>query len=248
MLSLFAIPLFVVDLLMEKLTTKNTRSQKPLMHFELRSPRASVRRSGAFFLGAISMPSSTSGSKSKAMTYAKAPRGYLCRADTYVRTCLDYLLNHRSATYARISRQYDEALKIRPASAGEPPNVLMVGNSLLLHGVQVNRLQEMNLLQHANLPYFPGSDGLLRLAVCVARVVSAWSQAAVLVVLGVSAVNYFIENGVRQDYAPMMFFDARGQHLPGFRLEIGSHRDQQSTAGGIRALSGIRAVRFECRS
>jgi len=56
--------------------------------------------------------------------------------------------------------------------------VLMVGNSLLLHGVQVNRLQEMTSSSMPNLPYFPGSDGLLRLAVCAARVVSAWSQAA----------------------------------------------------------------------
>src|SRR6266481_2632641 len=139
------------------------------MHSELRSPRphSSFWR---FFLGAISMPSSTSGSKSKTMTYAKALAAICAALILMFELASIYLLNHRSATYARISRQYDEALKIRPASAGEPPNVLMVGNSLLLHGVQVNRLQ--------------------------------------VVVLGVG-VNYFLENGVRQDYAPMMFFNAR---------------------------------------
>src|SRR6266849_7051315 len=89
------------------------------------------------------MPSSTSGSKSKAMAYAKA-LVVICAALILVFEIASvYLLNHNSATYARISGQYREALKIHPANAGEPRSVLMVGNSLLLHGVQVNRLQEM---------------------------------------------------------------------------------------------------------
>jgi len=70
-----------------------------------------------------------------------------------------YLLNHRSATYARISRQYDEALKIRPASAGEPPNVLN-GRQLAAAARSAGEpAAGDDLLQHANLPYFPGSDG-----------------------------------------------------------------------------------------
>jgi hypothetical protein len=118
-----------------------------------------------------------------------------------------YLLKHQSATYARISRQYDEALKMRPAGAGEPPSVLMVGNSLLLHGVQVNRLQEMTSSRMRLYPIFLEATGyydwLYALHGLFLR--GARPQA---VVLGVG-VNYFLENGVRQDYVPMMFFNAR---------------------------------------
>jgi len=118
-----------------------------------------------------------------------------------------YLLNHRSATYARISRQYDEALKIRPASAGEPPSVLMVGNSLLLHGVQVNRLQEMTSSSMRIYPIFLEATGYYDWLYALHGLFLRGARPQV-VVLGVG-VNYFLENGVRQDYAPMMFFNAR---------------------------------------
>jgi hypothetical protein len=118
-----------------------------------------------------------------------------------------YLLKHRSGTYARISQQYAEALTIRPAGVGEPPSVLMVGNSLLLHGVQVNRLQEMTSSRMRLYPIFLEATGyydwLYALHGLFLR--GARPQA---VVLGVG-VNYFLENGVRQDYVPMMFFNAR---------------------------------------
>jgi len=119
----------------------------------------------------------------------------------------DYLLDHQSATYARISRQYDEALKMRPAGAGEPPSVLMVGNSLLLHGVQVDRLQDMTSSRMRLYPIFLEATGyydwLYGLHGLFLR--GARPQA---VVLGIG-VNYFLANGVRQDYVPMMFFNAR---------------------------------------
>ena len=54
-----------------------------------------------------------------------------------------YLLKHFSPTYKRISQQREEALKIRNSAPGEPASVLMVGNSLLLHGVKLDRLQAM---------------------------------------------------------------------------------------------------------
>src|SRR5260370_40283446 len=54
-----------------------------------------------------------------------------------------YLLRHHSVTYARTSRQYEEALKTRAAGPGEPLCVLMVGNSLLLHGVELDRLRAL---------------------------------------------------------------------------------------------------------
>src|SRR5436190_21384735 len=60
-------------------------------------------------------------------------------------TSLEILFSHpikeHSVTYRRVSRQYVEALGARPSKPGEPVSVLMVGNSLLLNGVDVPRLQ-----------------------------------------------------------------------------------------------------------
>jgi len=118
-----------------------------------------------------------------------------------------YLLNHQSATYARISRQYDEALKMRTAGAGEPATVLMVGNSLLLHGVQLNRLQELTSTRMHIYPIFLEATGYYDWLYALHGLFLRGARPQV-VVLGVG-VNYFLENGVRQDYAPMMFFNAR---------------------------------------
>ena len=153
------------------------------------------------------MPSSTSGSKSKAMSYAMALAAICAVLILVFEIASVYLLNHRSATYARISRQYVEALRIRPAGAGEPPSVLMVGNSLLLHGVQVNRLQEMTSSSMRIYPIFLEATGYYDWLYALHGLFLRGARPQV-VVLGVG-VNYFLENGVRQDYAPMMFFNAR---------------------------------------
>jgi hypothetical protein len=153
------------------------------------------------------MPLSTSGSKSKAMAYAKALAAICAVLILVFEIASIYLLNHRSATYARISRQYDEALNIRPAGAGEPPNVLMVGNSLLLHGVQVNRLQEMTSSSMRIYPIFLEATGYYDWLYALHGLFLRGARPQV-VVLGVG-VNYFLTNSVRQDYAPMMFFNAR---------------------------------------
>jgi len=153
------------------------------------------------------MPSFTSGSKSTAMTYAKALAAICAVLILVLETASVYLLKHQSATYARISRQYDEALKIHPADAGEPPNVLMVGNSLLLHGVQLNRLQELTSSRMRLYPIFLEATGYYDWLYALHGLFLRGARPQV-VVLGVG-VNYFLANGVRQDYAPMMFFSAR---------------------------------------
>jgi len=153
------------------------------------------------------MPSSTSGSKSKAMAYAKALAAICALLILVFEVASVYLLNHRSVTYARISRQYDGALKIRPAGAGEPPSVLMVGNSLLLHGVEVNRLQALTSSSMRLYPIFLEATGYYDWLYAVHGLFLRGARPQVVVV-GVG-VNYFLENGVRQDYAPMMFFNAR---------------------------------------
>jgi len=117
-----------------------------------------------------------------------------------------YLLNHRSATYARISRQYDEAVKIHAAGVGEPASVLLVGNSLLLHGVELDRLRALTSTQIRVYPIFLEATGYYDWLYALRRLFRQGSKPQVVVV-GVG-VNYFLENGVRQDYAPMLFFDA----------------------------------------
>jgi hypothetical protein len=153
------------------------------------------------------MPSSISGSKSKAIAYAKALASICALLILVFEIASVYLLNHQSATYARISRQYDEALKIRTAAAGEPPSVLIVGNSLLLHGVKLNRLQELTSSRMRLYPIFLEATGYYDWLYALHGLFLRGARPQV-VVLGVG-VNYFLENGVRQDYAPMMFFNAR---------------------------------------
>ena len=153
------------------------------------------------------MPSSISGSKSKAITYAKALAAICGVLILVFEIASVYLLNHWSPTYARISRQYDEALKTRPAGAGEPASVLMVGNSLLLHGVEVNRLQELTSSRMRLYPVFLEATGYYDWLYALHGLFLRGARPQVVVV-GVG-VNYFLENGVRQDYAPMLFFNAR---------------------------------------
>ncbi|HET6931597.1 MAG TPA: hypothetical protein VFI45_14825, partial [Candidatus Acidoferrum sp.] len=153
------------------------------------------------------MPSSTSDSKSPAIAYAKAIAAICLLLIVVFEFASVYLLNHQSATYARISTQYDQALKIRAAGAGEPPSVLMVGNSLLLHGVQLSRLQKLTSSRMRLYPIFLEATGYYDWLYALHGLFLRGARPQV-VVLGVG-VNYFLENGVRQDYAPMMFFNAR---------------------------------------
>jgi hypothetical protein len=153
------------------------------------------------------MPSSISDSKSTALIYAKALAGICAILMIAIEIFSVYLLKHDSGTYARISRQYDEAAKMRPAGPGEPPNVLMVGNSLLLHGVQLDRLQALTSSRMHIYPIFLEATGYYDWLYALRRLFRQGARPQVVVV-GVG-VNYFLENGVRQDYAPMMFFDAQ---------------------------------------
>src|SRR5260370_26052631 len=66
----------------------------------------------------------------------------------------DYLLKHDSETYARVSQQYAEVVKMRPSRIGEPASVLMVGNSLLMEGIDVERLQELTSSKMRIYPIF----------------------------------------------------------------------------------------------
>src|ERR1700739_2051846 len=153
------------------------------------------------------MPSFTSGFKSKPIAYAKGLVAICALLILVFEIAAVYLLKHQSATYTRISRQYDDALKIRPAAAGEPPSVLMVGNSLLLHGVQLDRCQELTSSRMRLYPIFLEATGYYDWLYGLHGLFLRGARPQV-VVLGVG-VNYFLANSVRQDYAPMMFFSVR---------------------------------------
>jgi lysophospholipase L1-like esterase len=119
----------------------------------------------------------------------------------------DFLLKHHSETYARVSRQYAEAVKMRPAKSGEPTSVLIIGNSLLLEGVDVDRLKKLTSSQMHIYPIFLEATGYYDWYYALQRLFREGAKPQV-VVLGVG-VNSFLANSVRQDYAPLLLFDMR---------------------------------------
>jgi hypothetical protein len=172
-------------------------------------------------------------SKPGALAYMKVLIGICAILIIGLEISSDYLLKHDSGTYARISRQYAQALKARPAAPGEPASVLLVGNSLLLHGVQVDRLRELTFERMRIYPIFLEQTGYYDWLYGLRGLFRQGARPDVVVV-GVG-VNYFLENGVRQDYAPMMFFDARDT------LAVASdlHLDHTATSNLLLAHSSI---------
>lgn len=153
------------------------------------------------------MPLSISNSRRDALTYAKAVM-LICAALVLVfELSADYLLQRHSETFARVSQQYREALRAHPAGPGEPASVLLVGNSLLMEGIDINRLQA--LISHSMRihPIFLEATGYYDWLYGLQRLFRQGAKPQV-VVLGVG-VDSFLSSGVRADYAPMMFFDAR---------------------------------------
>jgi hypothetical protein len=177
------------------------------------------------------MRSSISDSKYTALAYAKALVGTCAILMIALEISSAYLLKHHSVTYVRISRQYNEAVKIRHATPGEPPSVLMVGNSLLLDGVEIDRLQALTSASMRIYPIFLEATGYYDWLYGLRRLFRQGARPQV-VVLGVG-VNYFLENVVRQDYAPMLFFDARDT------LAVASdlHLDRTATSNLLLAHS-----------
>jgi len=170
------------------------------------------------------MRSSISVSKTTAVTYAKVLAGICAMLIVVLELGAGYLMKHNSATYERISRQYDQALEARPAGTGEPASVLMVGNSLLLHGVKVDELQALTSSNMRIYPVFLEATGYYDWLYGLRRLFRQGARPDVVVV-GVG-VNYFLENGIRQDYAPMVFLDAQDT----FKLASDLHLDRTATS------------------
>jgi lysophospholipase L1-like esterase len=153
------------------------------------------------------MPSSTSSSRHPALFYAKLLVGICAFLILVFEFLSDFLLKHHSETYARVSQQYAEAVKMRPAKPGEPASVLMVGNSLLLYGVDVDRLKNLTSGRVHICPIFLEATAYYDWFYALQRLFREGSRPQV-VVLGVG-VNGFLSNSVRQDYASLMLFDLR---------------------------------------
>src|SRR6267154_6080908 len=153
------------------------------------------------------MPLSTSSSKPGALFYAKLLVGICALLIVAFEFFSDFLLKHHSETYARVSRQYAEAVRMRPAKPGEPTSVLMIGNSLLLEGVDVERLKKLTSSQMHIYPIFLEATGYYDWFYALQRLFREGAKPQV-VVLGVG-VNSFLANSVRQDYVPLMLFDMR---------------------------------------
>jgi len=150
---------------------------------------------------------SISNSKSAPLFYAKVFAGICAFLIVAIEIGSGHLLKHHSETFARVSRQYADAVRVRPAKPGEPISVLMVGNSLLLEGVEVDRLRKLTSSQMHIYPIFLEATGYYDWLYGLQRLFREGARPQVVVV-GVG-VNSFLANSVRQDYSSLMLFDTR---------------------------------------
>ncbi|HWZ77444.1 MAG TPA: hypothetical protein VNX87_12965 [Candidatus Sulfotelmatobacter sp.] len=179
------------------------------------------------------MPSSTSSSKPGAFFHAKLLVGICALLIVAFEFFSDFLLKHHSETYARVSRQYAEAVKMGPAKPGEPTSVLMIGNSLLLEGVDVDRLKKLTSSQMHVYPIFLEATGYYDWFYALQRLFREGAKPQV-VVLGVG-VNSFLADSVRQDYVPLMLFDMRDSLAVASDLKM----DRTATSNLLLAHSSV---------
>ncbi|HKV60708.1 MAG TPA: hypothetical protein VJO16_02250 [Candidatus Acidoferrum sp.] len=151
------------------------------------------------------MPSSTSNSRHPAIFHAKLLFGFCAIVIVLIELMSHYMLKHHSETYARVSQQYAQALTVRPAGPSDPASVLMVGNSLLLYGVDVNRLSELTSGRVHVYPIFLEGTGYYDWFYALRRLFLRGARPQVVVV-GVG-LNEFFSNSVRLDYAPLLLFN-----------------------------------------
>jgi hypothetical protein len=179
------------------------------------------------------MLSSTFSSKHPALFYGKLLVGICALLMLVFELLSDFLLKHHSETYARVSQQYAEAVKMRPAKPGEPASVLLVGNSLLLYGVDVDRLRKLTFGRVQICPIFLEATGYYDWFYALQRLFREGSRPQV-VVLGVD-VNSFLANAVRQDYTPLMLFDLQDS----FSIASDLNMDRTATSNLVLAHSSV---------
>ena len=153
-----------------------------------------------------SVPSSTFSSKPATMRHATLLAGTCAILVIGLEISSIYAVKHYSTTFARVSRQYAEAVKVCPAAPGEPTSVLMVGNSLLLNGVDVDQLRKLTTSSLRIYPIFLEGTGYYDWLYGLRRLFRQGARPQ-LVVVGLE-VNSALANGVWEE-SPMMLFDAR---------------------------------------
>jgi len=149
---------------------------------------------------------STSNSRSPALTYAKVICGISFAFLIVLESLSGYMLKHHSVTYQRVSQQLHRAVEARPAGPGEPASVVMIGNSLFLDGVQVDRLQELTSKSLRIYPIFLEATGYYDWLYGLRRIFRLGARPQVVVVQ--LEANSLLWNRVRTEYSPMLFFDA----------------------------------------
>src|SRR5260370_7345025 len=153
------------------------------------------------------MRSYNSGSNSAALVYAKVLCGICAILIILLEVLSNYLPKEYCGTYHLVFQQHVEALGSRPSNPGEPVSVLLVGNSLLLAGVDVDRLHQLTATSLRIYPIFLEATTYYDWLYGLRRLFREGARPQVVVV-GLP-VSSFLANGVRQDYAPLMLFDDR---------------------------------------
>jgi|SRR5690242_9056026 len=177
------------------------------------------------------MRSSTSNSSHPAIFYAKALLVACAVLALLFEAAASLLVRRHSETYSRVSQQYANALTAHPAAAGEPTSVLMVGNSLLLYGVDVDRLRTLTSSQVHVYPVFLEATGYYDWLYALQRLFERGARPQV-VVLGVGMRELFA-NAIRRDYVPLMFLN--NQDVLNAASEL--HFDNTQTADLLLAHS-----------
>jgi len=198
------------------------------MQFGLDWP-LSLSSSWRSFLRANSIPSSTSSSRA-ALRYAQILTGSCAILLIVLELYSVYIVKRYSVAYARVSRQIAEAIKARPAAVGGPISVLMVGNSLLLDGVDVDRLQERTSPALRIYPIFLEGSGYYDWLYGLGRLFRQGARPQVVIV-GLE-VNTSLQNEVWEE-TPMMLFDS------GDVLSAASQLGLDSTATSNLLLSHV---------
>jgi len=168
---------------------------------------------------------SISNSESPALAYAKVICGISFAFLIAMEGVSEYMLKHHSVTYQRVSQQLNRAVGARPATPGEPASVVMIGNSLFLEGVQVDRLQELTSNRLRLYPIFLEATGYHDWLYGLQHIFRLGAKPQVVVVQ--LEANSLLWNRVRTEYSPMLFFDA--PDLLRVTSELGLGRTAQSS-------------------
>src|SRR3989449_1091828 len=156
--------------------------------------------------GTIPMRLFISNSKSPAATHVKVICGISFAFLIVLEGLSAYVLKHHSVTYRRVSQQLNRAVGARPEGTGEPTSVVMIGNSLFLDGIQVDRLQELTSERLRIYPIFLEATGYYDWLYGLRRIFRLGARPEVGVVQ-LEAISLLWNRG-RTEYSPMLFFDA----------------------------------------